>query len=219
MKFVILTKLRYQSLVVLGVIGFVTATTAISPLALAKIQGQKLPKPQVVAQYQDKDELERSLLVREANDYYNQGNFTDAEEKLQKLLKKFPKDVFGHYQLGNVLYRQGKSEEAINYYQKAITLNPSHAVAYNAIGIVYAKQGKWEEAITVYQKALNINRNYGDAVLNLGEALWEQGKKDEAITYLEKARDIFQKENKNQRVKQIEKFIQNLKKQDDPSIS
>ncbi|MFQ4142601.1 tetratricopeptide repeat protein [Chlorogloeopsis sp. ULAP02] len=174
---------------------------------------------QTLAQFSENESQERSQLVQTANTLINQGDLTGAEENLRKLIKKYPKDAFGYYQLGNVLFRQGKTEDAIKEYQEAIRLNSKYALAHNAIGVVLASQQQWDEAIQEYNKALEINPKYGDALTNLAQALWEQGKRNEAIASLEKALKVFKTQNRPERVEQIEKILREMKGNDDPTVS
>jgi len=178
-------------------------------------------QPQKLAQFSDTESgtSERSQLLQQANNLFNQGELTGAEENLRKLIKQFPEDAFGHFQLGNVLFRQKKSEEAISAYREAIRLQSKYALAYNAIGMVYASQSRWQDAITEYQKALEINPNYGEALTNFALAMWQTNKRDEALSSLEKALDIFKKQNRNEKVNQVERILREIKTADDPSVS
>ncbi|MEA5502513.1 tetratricopeptide repeat protein [Halotia wernerae UHCC 0503] len=191
-------------------------TGKVSP-HLSQQSAQKQPQP--IAQFSDTNQPERSQLLQQAQALYEQEKWTDAEENLRKFTKKFPKDAFGHFQLGNVLVRQGESEAAISSYREAISLQPQYALAYNAIGAVYASQNRWEEAITEYKKALEINPDYGDALANLGEALWQTNKRDEAKASLKKALNIFKAQRRNQKVYQVERMLQQMKSSDDPGVS
>lgn len=176
-------------------------------------------QPQLVAQFSGNQDQERSQLRQTANTLLNQGDLTGAEETLRKLIKKFPEDSFGYYQLGNVLFRQDKKEDAIKQYQKATQKNSKYALAYNAMGQVYASQQQWSSAIAEYQKALTINPNYGDALRNMAIALWEQGNYFEAIAYAEKALNIFKTQNRPEKVGQIEQILRQMKTGDDPTVS
>ncbi|MEH2378020.1 MAG: tetratricopeptide repeat protein [Nostoc sp.] len=176
-------------------------------------------QPQKLAQFSGADTPERSQLLQEANALYNQGDLTGAEENLRKFIKKSPEDAFAHFQLGNVLFRQKKPEEAISSYREAIRLEPKYALAYNAIGMVCASQSRWEEAITEYQKALEINPNYGEALTNFALALWQTNKRDEALSSLEKALNIFKSQNRGEKVKQVERILQEIKTADRPNVS
>jgi tetratricopeptide (TPR) repeat protein len=200
---------------------------SLSPLALAVSGKVSLHspeqnaqrQPQKLAQFSDTGPSERSQMLQQANALFNQGDLTGAEENFRKLIKKFPDDAFGHFQLGNVLFRQKKPEEAISAYQEAIRLQSKYALAYNAIGMVYASQSRWEEAITEYKKALEINPNYGEGLTNFALALWQTNKKDEALSSLEKALNIFKSQNRGEKVNQVERILKEIKTAEDPSVS
>ncbi|MDZ8184348.1 MAG: DUF3808 domain-containing protein [Nostoc sp. ChiSLP02] len=192
-----------------------------SVLAVSLHSPQQYPTRQIqkLAQFSDQGPSERSQILQQANALYNQGDLKGAEENLRKFIKQFPKDAFGHFQLGNVLFRQKKSEEAISAYKEAIRLQPKYALAYNAIGMVYASDNRWQDAISQYQKALEINPNYAEALTNFALAMWQTNKQDEAISSLEKALNIFKEQNRNEKVNQVQKILEEIKKADDPSIS
>ncbi|MBE9105858.1 tetratricopeptide repeat protein [Nostoc cf. edaphicum LEGE 07299] len=205
----------------------IISVMGISPLVLA-VPGQvslhspeqyAQRQPQKLAQFSDTGTPERSQLLQQANGLFSQGDLTGAEENLRKLIKKFPEDSFGHFQLGNVLFRQKKPEDAISSFREAIRLQPKYALAYNAIGIVYASQSRWEEAITEYKKALEINPNYGEGLTNFALALWQTNKKDEALSSLEKALNIFKEQNRGEKANQVERILKEIKTADEPGIS
>ncbi|BDI16021.1 hypothetical protein ANSO36C_18230 [Nostoc cf. commune SO-36] len=210
-----------------GMMLSIITVMGISPLVLAVPEQVSLhsPKqyaqrqPQKLAQFSDTGPSERSQLLQQANALFNQGDLTGAEENLRKLIKQFPEDAFGHFQLGNVLFRQKKPEEAISSYQEAIRLQPKYALAHNASGMVYASQSRWEEAITEYKKALEINPNYGEALTNFALAMWQTNKKDEALSSLEKALNIFKEQNRGEKVNQVERILKEIKTADDPGVS
>jgi tetratricopeptide (TPR) repeat protein len=174
---------------------------------------------QVVAILSDQEKAERARLIQTSNSQMGEGNFTAAETSLRELVKKFPRDAFAYYQLGNVLARQNRSEDAIVQYQEALKYNPRYALAYNAIGQTYGSLSQWDEAASQFRKALEINPNYGDAMYNLGQVLWQGNHREDAIASFEKALKIFKTEKRDEKVRRIEKTIEQLKKGDDPSLS
>jgi tetratricopeptide (TPR) repeat protein len=190
----------------------------ISPLVLAAA-GEVNSQVGKLAQFRGTPEEERSQLLQQAKTLSSQGDFSGAEENLRKLIQRFPRYAFGHFELGNVLFQQNKSEEAINAYREAIRLNSNHALAYNGIGIVYASQDRWTEAITAYQQALKINPNYADALANLAIVFLQNNQQNQGIAALEKALDIFKSQSRNERVFQIEQILQRLKTVEHPDIS
>jgi hypothetical protein len=85
--------------------------TSTLPFVLAETSYPQ--QPQRLAQLGDREQLERSRLIQEANVLYSQGNFTGAEENLRKLIKKFPKDAFGYYQLGMSFINNAKPKKQL----------------------------------------------------------------------------------------------------------
>jgi tetratricopeptide (TPR) repeat protein len=173
---------------------------------------------QKLAQFADTSQ-ERSQLIQQANNLYNQRDFQGAAKTLCQLLKKSPQDTFVNFQLGNVFARLNQPEAAISAYREAIRRNSKYALAYNGIGVVYASQSRWEDAIAEYKKALEINPNYGEALVNYGQALWQINQKEQARASLEKALSIFKSQNRNERVYQVEQILQQIKTLDNPGIS
>ncbi|WGV24730.1 tetratricopeptide repeat protein [Halotia branconii] len=211
--------LSWVTLSIMTAIGISPVLAVPAKISWHSPQQSAKKQPQRLAQFSETNQPERSQLLQQAQVLYQQENWTGAEENLRKFTKKYPKDAFGHFQLGNVLVRQGKSEAAISSYREAIRLQSKYALAYNAIGAVYASQNRWEEAITEYQKALEINPDYGDALANLGEAFWQTNKRNEAKVSLEKALNIFKAQSRNQKVNQVERMLQQMKASDDPGVS
>ncbi|MEA5571356.1 tetratricopeptide repeat protein [Calothrix sp. UHCC 0171] len=202
----------------LGILSVCLASSSVS--AISTFSNQTTPSSGIlISQLSESEQSERTQLIQTANSQMQSGNLTGAEENLRQLVKKFPKDAFGHYQLGNVLLRQEKPENAIASFQEATRLNPRYALAYNGMGISYASQEKWDDAITQFRKALEINPEYGDALMFLGQVLLQVNKRDEGVASLNKALNIFKQQNRNERVKRIENILRKLKPTDDPSIS
>lgn len=220
LKSVFVQPLSCMMLSIITAIGISPSVLAVTGISLHMPEQSAQKQSQKLAQFSGAEQpAERSQLIQQANALYNQGNFKGAEENLRKFLKKFPEDAFGHFQLGNTLFRQNQPEAAISAYREAIRIRSQYALAYNAIGMVYASQNRWEEAITEYQKALEINPSYGEALTNVALVLWQTNKRDEALSSLEKALNIFKAQNRNEKVKQIEQILREIKTADDPSVS
>lgn len=181
--------------------------------AVTKIQPQRL------AQTPENEAPEQAKLLEAANNLLNQGDLSGAEVGLRKLVKKYPDDTFGHYQLGNVLFRQGKKEDAIKEYQQVIRLDSKYAIAYNAMGQVMASQEHWDDAINEYQKALKINNEYGEALTNMALSFFGKGNTQEAIASLEKAQKAFNAQGRPERAKRVEQILQEIKAGKTPTLS
>jgi CHAT domain-containing protein/Tfp pilus assembly protein PilF len=138
--------------------------------------------------------------------------------KRKRLLKLGLKKVLGNkrkrkstrnklIQLGSEYSNLGKLMDAEIAYRKALLID-SDEIAHNKLGNVFYKQGKLTKAVNEFRKALKHNKKYADAFKNLGQVLLAKGDFDEAIASFEKAKNIFNKEDKLEEVKQVEKFLQ-----------
>lgn len=215
--------LKSKQMSAIKLVGYLALSCAtvmsMSSLVLAQTHNTSHQPEIYLAQMGENRNEERTRFIQAADVLYSQENFTEAEEVLRKLIKRYPKYAVAHYKLGNVLFRQEKAEEAIAAYQQAIEINSRYALAYNAVGMVLARQGRWQEAIAEYQKALKINPEYGEALTHLGQALWQQGRRDEAIASLEKALGIFKAQNRLDQAYRLEQLLRDLKSDEDPSVA
>lgn len=134
---------------------------------------------------------------KKAVGYYNQGKELQALGKLieaaqvyRKAIKKQPKFVEAHNNLGNVLVDLERFEEAIKYYRKAVDLTPQNPMLLNNMGNALQLQGENEKAIKWLNRAIKKDPDYGDAYNNLGHALSDLGEIDQAISAFRKSIQI-----------------------------
>lgn len=201
------------------ILGILLVTNTSRPLLAEESNPFTKIQPQRLAQSVDNEVPEQAKLTEAANNLLNQGDLSGAEVGLRKLIKKYPDDTFGHYQLGNVLFRQGKKEDAIKEYQQAIRLDSKYAIAYNAVGQVMASQERWDDAINEYKKALKINSEYGEALTNMALSFLGKGNTQEAIASLEKAQKVFNAQGRAERARRVEQILREIKAGKTPTIS
>ena len=203
------------------ILGILAVTNTSRPLLAEDSNAVTNRQTQKVAQQLpgNNEAPEQEKLSEAANQLLNKGDLPGAEVGFRKLVKKYPDDTFGHYQLGNVLFRQGKKEDAIKEYQQAIRLDSKYAIAYNAIGQVMASQEHWDDAIGQYQKALKINSEYGEALTNMALSFLGKGNTQEAIASLEKAQKVFNAQGRPERAKRVEQILQEIKAGKTPTLS
>jgi predicted O-linked N-acetylglucosamine transferase (SPINDLY family) len=120
-------------------------------------------------------------------DFYQKGNFKQAEELCKKILKKKPTNSDALHLLGMIYFELGEHTLSINYIQKALQFDPDFAEAFNNLGNIFQKLNRFEEAISCYQKAVELNPTLDQTFLNLGIALQDVGRLDEAIPCYQKA--------------------------------
>ena len=138
---------------------------SIEPTVLRALENQDPPKDQL-----------QSLM-----NYYHQGQFRQALDKVSQLLKEFPNSVVLYNLSGVASAGLGKLNIAIEAYNQAISLKPAYADAFYNMGIAFQGQGKLKEATEAYKRAVDIKPNYVMAHNNLGNVLQEQEKLEEAI--------------------------------------
>ena len=90
----------------------------------------------------------------EVQNLYNSKNFLNAEDKINELIKKFPKSANLHYYLGLVLRKKDEINKAIKAFEKTIELQPNFAYAFNNLGDIYKFKKKTDLAINNYKKAI-----------------------------------------------------------------
>lgn len=89
---------------------------------------------EVITQGREEFPASYSLLIDEANVYYNLGDTNKFKERLQEAITLNPTEPTLYYNVGVMNMDQKKIDEAITYFKKAIELKPDYADAYNNIG-------------------------------------------------------------------------------------
>jgi Flp pilus assembly protein TadD/2-polyprenyl-3-methyl-5-hydroxy-6-metoxy-1,4-benzoquinol methylase len=113
-------------------------------------------------------------------EYYQNGQYVDAEKLSLSITQEFPKHPFAWKVLGAVLKQMGRISESLIVCQKSVQLDPQDAEAHNNLGVTFKEQGRLEEAETNYKKAIELKPDYAEAHNNLGITLKELGRLDEA---------------------------------------
>ncbi len=81
-----------------------------------------------------------SLLIDEANIYYNLGNNEKFKVKLEEAINLNPDEPSLHYNVGVMNMEQNNIDEAIKCFKRAVQLKPDYADAYNNIGAAIIKR-------------------------------------------------------------------------------
>ncbi|TAF57286.1 MAG: tetratricopeptide repeat protein [Oscillatoriales cyanobacterium] len=131
------------------------------------------------------NQFDRTTLMREANRYLREQNYSDAETLFLQLIDRDPRDAVLHYKLGLVLAAQYRDTEAEAAYRRAIDLENRYVLALYGLGELYSSQSRWDEALALFEQATQIEASYTEAQLGRGQALWQLGRDREAIEVLE----------------------------------
>lgn len=127
----------------------------------------------------------------------------DAEQSLQHVLEREPKNTDVLRNLGNVAFDREQPEKAITYYTKYLELKPEDESVQTDLNTMRLAAGQTDQAIAGYQQILAKNPKFFQAQFNLGFAYFRAGKQAESIAALTKARELAQDDRSRQQVDQV----------------
>jgi tetratricopeptide (TPR) repeat protein len=126
-----------------------------------------------------------SLIISEANLYYNQGDFVTYKKIIEEAAAKNPTNPELFYNLGVAAIKTNDYKQAEAYYLKAIELNPKYADAYYNISIL-----KIDADVKIVEEMNGLGNTPKDnARYNVLKGEREKVFK-EALPYLEKAVEL-----------------------------
>jgi len=169
-------------------------------------------------------------LVREGNNKYEDGDFSDAEVQYRKALTKDPNYYKGKFNLGDAMYQQKNYKESGKIYndlaQRKLDPNSKSGVYYN-LGNSLMSEKKYQDAIEAYKNSLRLNPDDEDAKYNLEYARKklrdqqqqqkqnkDQNKDKDKNKNKDKNKQDQQNKDKNKNDKQKDKDKQDQKQQD-----
>jgi Flp pilus assembly protein TadD len=113
-------------------------------------------------------------------EYYQTGQYGDAESLALSIIEEFPNYSFGWKVLAAVLKQTGRLSEALVANQKAAEITPQDAAAHSNLGNTLRALGRLEEAEASHRQAIALKTGYVEAYSNLGNTLKELGRLEEA---------------------------------------
>ncbi|MAD92166.1 MAG: hypothetical protein CMQ54_05520 [Gammaproteobacteria bacterium] len=119
--------------------------------------------------------------------YYQVGDFSEAEKLARTLINEFPSHPFSWKVIGAILGQTGRLDESLMYLKQSVRLSDEDAEAHNNLGNVYIELGKINDAETSYRKAITLKPDYAEAHNNLGNSLKKLGMSEKAEECLRKA--------------------------------
>jgi tetratricopeptide (TPR) repeat protein len=107
-------------------------------------------------------------LALEARIAADRGNYDDAIESYQQLLKQLlPFNSSGIWRrMADVYIAAGKPDSAITFLNKALEWNPNNTLVLRSLARAYKARGMWNEQSETLQKVLEVLRN-ADSNLNM----------------------------------------------------
>ena len=147
-----------------------------------RVRAKKAPKKIVVA---DVDGYRRKVNASMAS-----GNYAEAIEYLEKLVKIYPKDEITWSFLGVAYGNLRDHRKAIGCFERALQINPQNANAWTDLGVAYGNLGNSQKAIGCFERVLQIDPQNTGAWNNLGATYISLGDTQKAIDCWEKALQI-----------------------------
>ena len=144
--------------------------------------------PPEMAAAAQKPRLEREFQA--AVTQYNSGQFPEAAQRLESLVREVPESFEVHELLGLVYSAQSQDAKASPHLQKAVRLKPDSASARTNLAANLMRLGKAELAGVEFRKAAELDPKNFDTNHNLGEFYVHSGKVGEAARFLAQAQRI-----------------------------
>ena len=111
-----------------------------------------------------------------------QGNYADAIQMFEDILKKFPYDYASMYELSDIYGIQNEFPLAIKWATKATEGDPNNDWYYLALSELYIKNHEPEKSVAVMERLVKRNPNNMDYVENLAMAYLFIGEYEKAVT-------------------------------------
>ena len=114
-------------------------------------------------------ELERSsppkkALLLHAEILLNQGRAVEAAVLCEKVIRREPLSVAGHYLLGIIHRTLEDDDQAVEMFKRVVYLRPQHALARFHLGELHARRNELEAARREYANALRLLQERSDSL-------------------------------------------------------
>ena len=118
--------------------------------------------------------------------YFNTGDYKNAEILAQEITNKYPNHPFGWRILSIILAMIGKFENSLIASQKLIEIAPEIPSSYINMGGSYQALRKFQDSEKYYRHAIYLDNRNLSANLNLGIVLFKLNRKEESEEVLKK---------------------------------
>jgi arylsulfatase A-like enzyme/Tfp pilus assembly protein PilF len=139
-----------------------------------------------------KDKAHLLAMVDEARGLEGKGQFEQALQKYEEVLKQDPDNKMALFPVGLIYANTGKPEKALNIFQKLAEIDPKNYNTKNSLGLTYDFLGMPEKAVQAYKEALQINPKVAYIHHNLGNAYLKINTLDLAVQEFQKMRSLSQ---------------------------
>ena len=131
-----------------------------------------------------------AVLVAQAGDYYNKGQYKKAAADYHKVLKHDQNDPTALANLASTELAQNNLAAADKDIQAAIAMNPNDAFSLTVLGRLKFLQGQYDDSLDALDQAAKLEPQNSQIQDYLGVALAEKGLRAQAETAFRKAIEI-----------------------------
>lgn len=133
--------------------------------------------------------MTKSLAARyeEALEFYKQGCYDEAAEKIEPLLSEKGVNSKAMALLAATYANQGRLNDALAWSEKAVAADKLNPDRHYLRAIILQEQGKIERAMRSLRRSLYLDQDFALAHFTLGNILRKQGKLKEADKYFKNA--------------------------------
>lgn len=108
-------------------------------------------------------QLNKPYFYLRGRDYIMAGQYREAIESLNLLLRTLPKEYEGYFLRGVAKYNMDDLQGALQDFSTAIFHNPVYTLAYQYRGITRSRLGQYEEALDDFGRAIDMRPNMAGA--------------------------------------------------------
>ena len=135
----------------------------------------------------NKKKIPSQLQINSLLDYYQSGQYDEAEKLALIITELFPDHQLSWKVLGALLNQTGRLLESVVASSKSIAINFEDAEAHSNLGATFKELGRLEEAEISFRQAIKLQPDFVQAYTNLGVVLQLLGKLEEAEVSYRKA--------------------------------
>ena len=128
--------------------------------------------------------------IQHAVHHFQNGNLENAEQIINQILAKQPRNSDALHLLGVINAMRGKPSEAATLFKKALSRDENNIELHANLAKALCELGRFEEALPSYRKVIRLGgggANMAGVVVDHGTALRNLGRYTEALACYEKA--------------------------------
>ncbi len=134
-----------------------------------------------------REENELHYLFGKANAYDRADLLRLSIRIYEEILRRDPRSIPAHLNLGGLYFRRGMFEKAAPYYEKVIRLNPKHYQGHYWLAVCYWKLERYYAAINTLEEVIEFLPTFKDALNLIGDCYERIGEGAKAEHYYLKA--------------------------------